>query len=425
MARYADRSDIMAIGDSMYQGVRSLTITADMARNSPPAIVARALRLPMSLALMRRPVLHDLEALLRQGGAFKLVSELRRTALANLDQWIAEPSWSDEEAFDNLAFGGAAISDLWTETYEGYWPKIAGLRQQLLDDPEGIGERLALVGQLWYALNLCFVLHPSRTATAQARASAIDQVARRRPRLLLVNIGSNEGLFRAAFSGSYDDEAKASIGAVPKKMKELGERLAEAMPADGKVYFNTILRPRFVPNLMPPGNDAPRPGEDYYPVYRPRIGNQQSMLSAAEMRRFDEDVAAANQGTIEGVREALKDRVVFVDFYDQAGRFDGKHFANRFVHVPKAHKRLRNTPLDSLFGGLNSGGLTGVDNMHPTVPGYTVIAQWVLDAMGKKVTLSMDAAYRADSLLQKLPLGLAFFQFEIGLLGSLGLMKGF
>ena len=38
----ADRPELMAIGDSIYNGTRSLTTNAEMAQNAVPAQVARA-----------------------------------------------------------------------------------------------------------------------------------------------------------------------------------------------------------------------------------------------------------------------------------------------------------------------------------------------------------------------------------------------
>jgi hypothetical protein len=39
-AKYSDKPEMMAIGDSLYQGVRSLTFTKGMGALSPPALVA-------------------------------------------------------------------------------------------------------------------------------------------------------------------------------------------------------------------------------------------------------------------------------------------------------------------------------------------------------------------------------------------------
>jgi hypothetical protein len=47
--RYADRPAIMAVGDSLYQGVRSLSFTSELALHSPPVQVARSLSLPMTV----------------------------------------------------------------------------------------------------------------------------------------------------------------------------------------------------------------------------------------------------------------------------------------------------------------------------------------------------------------------------------------
>ena len=89
MTAYADRPAIMAIGDSLYQGVRSLTFNGDLARYSPPAQVAVALGLNMTLPNPRIPITFDLEQLFRQGGVIHLLEEIRQACLKNMEFWLS------------------------------------------------------------------------------------------------------------------------------------------------------------------------------------------------------------------------------------------------------------------------------------------------------------------------------------------------
>jgi len=424
MAKYSEPAAIMAIGDSLYQGVRSLSIAADKARHSVPAMVAAALGLPMSLPLMPRPILFDLEVILGQGALVHLIEAIRQVALKNLDAWLKDPVWSTEEAFDNLALGGAAITNLSADSFDAYWPTIPGLRDELAANHGSITDVVTVIGKLWYALNACFVLNPSRrSGTAQSAASPIAQVAARKPATLLVNIGSNEGLFDAGFTGSYDTAAKASIAGIPDKMAALAGDLAAAAPADCRIVINSLLRPRFIPNLYPRTDPDTFPGPDYYPSYIAYLGGADS-IPAAALQAFDDQIAGVNAASKERMQAVLGARMVWVDVYDACDRFDGKHYADRFVEIPSAGIRLRNQPLEIIFGHFNRGGISGLDNMHPTVPGYAKLAEVVLAGMGSPQTLSIDDAYAADTLLQDLPPSYPLFQLEIALLGSLGLFKG-
>src|SRR5690348_14202716 len=158
-SRYADRPAVMAIGDSLYQGVRSLSFTADLAQHSPPMQVARALNLPMTAPDPVRPILFELEASLRRGGFLSLGISLRGDSIANAAEWSNIRPWSRNEAFDNVSIGGAEISSLYTDSYTTAWPTaeamVARITQSLLPD-------FAAIGQLWFALNTCFTLNPQQ-----------------------------------------------------------------------------------------------------------------------------------------------------------------------------------------------------------------------------------------------------------------------
>jgi hypothetical protein len=270
MTVYADRPSIMAIGDSLYQGVRSLTFTSELARYSPPAQAAAALGLQMTVPNPRIPIAFDLEQLFRQGGVIHLLGDVREVCLKNLEFWMSGEAWSQHEAFDNVAVGGAAISTLYEDTYEQHWATIPALLDRLRNNPS---PDAAVIGQLWYALNNCFTLNPQRRE-AQNGKTQIQQVAERKPALLLVNIGSNEGLFRAAFTGSFDDETFNSVRAIPQKMDELIGELARLPAEVEQIVFNSLIRPRTASNLMPARNQPGAPRDPGYPEdgYFPAIG---------------------------------------------------------------------------------------------------------------------------------------------------------
>jgi hypothetical protein len=428
MTTYADRPAVMAIGDSLYQGVRSLTFNADLARFSPPAQVAAALGLPMTLPNPRIPIAFDLEQLFRQGGVIHLLEDIRRACLKNMEFWLSGEAWSQHEAFDNVAIGAAAIADLYTETDAQHSGRISTLVDRMRHSPNADP---ATIGELWYSLNTCFTLNPQRRP-AQKDKTQVQQAADRKPKLLLVNIGSNEGLFRAAFTGSFDKATLDSVAQIPGKMDLLAAELAR-LPADvEQIVFNSLVRPRTASNLMPARNQpgAPRdpgyPDDGYYAGYWPSIGPN-IVINGRVLKDFDDLVAGVNAQVKSRLAAKLGSRFVPVDLYAATTQFDGKHYAERYLQVTPDGQfhRLRNTALNTVLGSLVTGGLTGLDNMHPTVPGYGVIAKTVLAAMGKTAAIDFDQAYRNDSLLRNLPIGWSVSQLELSLLGSLGVFSNF
>jgi hypothetical protein len=196
MTTYDEQPDIMAIGDSMYQGIRSISFLPAMVNHSTPKQVADAIGMSMTVPDLRQPLLFDLEAELRRGGLLHLVEHLRGVCLDNLKAWPLDQPWSQHEAFDNVAIGGAQIASLFQDTYENYIDQVRDLSAKLAGPNLSITELATTIGDLWFALNNCYTLNP-RHRDAQRGKSQLDQVADRQPQILLINIGSNEGLFMA------------------------------------------------------------------------------------------------------------------------------------------------------------------------------------------------------------------------------------
>jgi hypothetical protein len=406
----------MAIGDSLYQGVRSLSFTSVLGRLSPPAQVAAALGQKLQTPNPGVPILFDLEQMIRGGGAIHLAAMARTVALANAQVWTAGDQWSQFSAFDNIAVGGAEIDSLHTDTYAVYWPKIPGLVQRIT--AQALPD-LKAIWDLWYALNVCFTLNPQQRDD-QAQASQIEQVLRRQPRTVLVNIGSNEGLFDAGFLGNLSDDIFKSIKAIPDKMAVVGERLA-ALPPDTVIAVNSLVRPRCAANLMPsPETMTHYPGDGYFAAYGARLVSTQQPITGARLKAFDEAVQEVNGSVEARLRGQLGDRLRWVDLYAATTQYDGKHYADRTVPVlhDGSLQSLRNVPLFALFGHRFGGGLAGLDNMHPSGVGYAKIADAVLAALGATVSTDKATAFAADTLLMAVPGDLTFVQMELPAIAS-------
>ena len=424
MNAYSDRPDIMAIGDSMYQGIRSLSFLPAMTAHSVPKQVADALGMTMVCPDLQQPLLFDLEAELRKGGLIHLVSHLRDVCLANLRSWPFDKPWSQHEAFDNIAVGGARIASLWEDTDERYFAQAQSLAARLQQPGLSLSDLAGTIGDLWYALNNSYTLNP-RHLGAQTAKSPLDQVFDRQPQILLINIGSNEGLFMAGFAGDFSDAAMAHVGTIPDLVRELADRLKALPDRVERIVFNSLIRPRFIPNLMPnPAQENDFPGDLYYAAYGPRIGSTDQPISGAQMQKFDGVIADVNAQAQAILKAALGDRVAFADIYTACPGFDGKHYMGRGIAIPGMGKTLNNKPITPIPFGYY-GGFAGLDNMHPTVPGYAVLADVVLHALGRgDLHTDKAAAFAADTLLTNvrgLPLLIA--EMELSLIGMFGVFR--
>jgi lysophospholipase L1-like esterase len=424
MNRYTDQPDIMAIGDSLYQGIRSLSFLPAMTQHSAPAQVAAALGMEMVVPDLHVPLLFDLEAELRKGGLISLVEHIRNVCVSNLTAWDVNQPWSQHEAFDNVAIGGAGIASLTDDTYDVYFEQVVSLSAALRDPNLGLAATAKTIGSLWYALNTCYTLNP-RHLPAQRNKSQLDQVKDRQPSILLINIGSNEGLFAAGFAGDVGPKARQHLADIPTLLVPIADRLKELPARVERIVFNNLIRPRFVPNLMPsPQHENDYPGDLYYQAYGPRIGSTDQDISGTDLESFDKLVADVNEQAKALLKGTLGDKAVFADLYGGALHFDGKHYLGRGLTIPGRGRTLTNKPITPL-PFTYYGGFAGLDNMHPTVPGYAVIADLVLAALGRSLQTDKAAAYAADTLLGNPP-GLAMLipQMELSLLGLFGVFRG-
>ena len=425
MTTYDEQPDIMAIGDSMYQGIRSMSFLPAMVNHSTPKQVADAIGMSMTVPDLQQPLLFDLEAELRRGGLLHLLEHIRGACLDNLKAWPLDRPWSQHEAFDNIAVAGAEIASLYQDTDAKYFDQVRDLSAKLSDTNLSLAELATTIGNLWFALDNCYTLNP-RHRDEQRSKSQLDQVADRQPQILLINIGSNEGLFMAGFAGDFSDQTLARVATIPDLLQPVAERLKALPERVERIVFNGLIRPRFIPNLMPsPEHENDFPGDDYYFAYGPRIGSTQTAISGAKLKAFDELIADVNARSQAMLKDTVGERVAFADIYADCPQFDGKHYMGRGLAIPGNGKTLNNKPITPIPFGYY-GGFAGIDNMHPTVPGYAAIADVVLNALGRgSAHTDKAAAYAADTLLNNvrgLPLLIA--EIELSLLGAFGVFRG-
>ena len=453
---------LMAIGDSLYNGVSSLRINWWLSEWSVPSQVAIGLGLiPQDDEWQR--VINDQKPRLFWGPQYPGVNKsdydgdapnygfnVERIGLGSIlfDNALGTAGSSLVELAryrpgsgrlfnDNLAFSGADTIDL-------LYRSADSMHERLVSPRPGLGQsndlaelnRIARSGPLtgaknvssiargFYLINAEFVLNPSRNACIE-KLSAVDQVLLRKPKRLLVNIGSNDGIYRMGLEGVRlfapvtDDYAGRCtciadyLGDTYIKDMAVLIRKLEAEDTIESVYINSLIPPSRIANLEPDpqtGNQRV-PGTIYYKSYVTdfSIGGSRR-VPGEEVQRADQfvgevvrrlksliDDANARVELKRAVRPASSTtptrKFVLIDVDELTARYDYKH-------TPVSDRRLliaRGTPgkadvyfdmralqfdeAPRVYGNVAAGGFVSFDNMHLTSSGYAVLSGAVLEAI--------------------------------------------
>lgn len=417
------RPPVMAIGDSMSNGVRSLTIRDELAALSPVQQFCEAAGLPIARPVYPREVLFDLEAMARKG-ILSLFS-LQSAVLKNAKAWLAAKPKAKPRFHDNISCAGADWSDLF-ERRGGEARAEAQAAYAQLQASENLD--LGAVARLWFSINDAFLLDPNAgSAFAEtSQLTQLEQAASRLPERLLINIGANEGLFRFGMLGAYDStdlEFATCAGAqeIVRQARRLGQFLAAHLRNDLKfVYFNTLIRPRAVPNLAPyqdqdfiaNGTRKALAGK-YYTEYSTKVALRAPITPKA-MRAYDQVIKAANDAAVAAIQAELSGtpvKLVTVDLFSAIEQYDSKHYGDgRSIEVRRAGKlvkRITNLPFACSVLKFQ-GGIAGLDNMHPSAIGYAAIANEMIKAYNaaegaNAALIDLAGVYRKDSLLKSPP----------------------
>jgi|GEM_PF-3110445 len=417
-----ERPALMALGDSLFNGVRAMSITAEMAEHSVPVMTARAVDLPFIGVNYPddRELLLDVEEALR--GALS-VSALRQRVRDNARRWLP---WArggtlpTHRCVDNLGILSVNYDEANGTTAAAWLQRAVSALEAIVD---GTADPLERVYEATITTNAAFILNP-RHDPDLAGLSAVDQVVARKPRRLIIHLGNNDGVFAAAFTLTDLDRLKGEMAKIPGKAAALMARIA-AVPEIEHIYFNLLVRPRWITNLVPANWIAEPPvNAGYFQRYRNNLDDSRSVPGSV-VRELDEHVLRINEETVRRVTERLgaaAGRVVFNDLYTLSTQFDGKHYGSRVrgLEIAELGIALRNTPLRvSAFGGALDGGASSLDNMHLSVPGYALLANDIADAIcdheglpgippkpgiGRpKQRIGYDWAFRADPVLASPP----------------------
>lgn len=418
--------EMMAIGDSLYNGVRSLTLTGSLAALSAPARVAQGLGLAFRAPDYPWPVLMDLEEELRH--VFDL-KRIRAHIIANGHCWQSgTDAWSMTRFFDNISIAGADYEDLNQCTAGKARTPIPTLLAAL---EQNSSLNFSIVADLFFAINVAFVLNPTRHPELDD-LTPLEQVASRSPKRLLINIGSNEGLFTTGLHALCSEESIRKIEQIPEKAEALATLIRQYCPGTKRIYFNLLVRPRVLANLAPRSDSEfdITPGESYFERYIGRIGGLNG-ITATEMEDIDSTVMKVNALTVskmERIFSQCDQSITFINLFSLSDNLDGKHFGrSRMLQIDNGRRIMRysNLPFESNIAGFQHGGLFSLDNLHLSSLGYAVMANFVGDAIAacERVSyarISMDRALSEDTLLRDPPRHYDMLTFLGGFAGLLG-----
>jgi hypothetical protein len=285
-------------------------------------------------------------------------------------------------------------------------------------------------------LNTAFLLNPSAHPELMDK-TPLDLVALRKPKRLLVNIGSNEGIFMGCMLARLDDDIISSVEAIPDKMAELAQKMRALFAPDCAplIVFNNLVRPSAVANLTQRNFASQNDGcGTYYNLYYGNLLNT-SNIQGTKVREFDNLIARVNAETAQKVRAVFagdtKHKIVFADLNGLSKRHDDKHGCEKRTDRIEVRLNgrdgvhLTNFPLWSFVA--SGGGLFSLDNMHLTSVGYAMMANEIGPAIqaaspGKAFTrIDYQRACDDDTLLQQPPRNWHFIKFVVQLIGGLAL----
>lgn len=383
--------ELMVVGDSLAQGCRSLSVTADFCAQSWPARLAAVQGWEFVTPDFPRPILFDLDDDIRR--QLDLAALLRHRVPGfvsrfrqNLADWVRNVPASRFDSFDNVAVAGARILDLYQQTPASAQRALDArtaartLLEQLSD--EGLAD-------IHNAINARFTLNPSQDA-GSADVTQLEWVRARVPKRLIVQIGHNHGLYAIGSDATVArDGATGGNGGVGyfEQWTELARHLAELPPAVALIVVCLLPKVGAVANLRPKGSER---ADGYAPAYEPVFSISPNTLSGAELAAADKGVRAANTRIEEIVRSAAaargnEGRLRFIDVYGLFEKFDFKNLGGdaRRLSVPD-RPTLDNLYLDRtlVLRNIAAGGFQSADGMHASGVGYALLASEVMDALG-------------------------------------------
>lgn len=410
--------ELMVIGDSLAQGCRSLSVTRDFCEQSYGAIIAREQGWAFNSPRFPRPVLFDLEDIVRKYVNWGIIigwAFLFKRLQDNFRDWVDDfllqrgdvesPEWCD-----NLAVAGATLGDIgadpkrenhfsWERTRAILEPlKDASLKDLILRHKERVGD-------VHLGINSGYVLNP-RGLAKYRDWTVLDWVEARKPKTLFVHMGHNNGLYPIGSNAAPEDLRKTLL----PHYRRMIENVMAVTGIKQRVVFILLPKVSAVANLEVLGAG---PGADgYWPRYKPVFSTSANEFNAAQMKAVDAMIVQINRELRDHIRSFDGTHwTEVVEAYEILEAKDFKQTGDKSRQVRIGKYTINNRYLRgdsravSLSGGKNAvktvrwefldGGFQSVDGMHPSAVGYGEVAIEV----AKKLNLKYDKArVRAESL---------------------------
>ncbi len=434
------RPALMAIGDSLLNGMRSYTINQALAAASIPARLGESLKEMKDFESFRpstypEPILIDVEATLAAATStpFPAVAILellvhlgmiKRGVTANARNWLARfaapTNPAGEAGFHNLAIAGARIEDVFELTYDQVDARVAAMAGPIrkLDDPlkwKGAwpeGDPYKAPGKEWgvgdvhIALNSRHLRNPSNR-NGLGGMTVLEQAAARQPRILLCNLGPNHGIVDIVmrYAGAEGIAGlQAFAAAWPAHARELAR-----LPGVEVVIVALMPRPSQVPCMMPPRDlgvpEPAPPAGGYFPLYVSAIDPIYSNAgySAVEMQQLDQrmdDINDAVRAATEAAFAGSGKTLVILSLAEVLGQYDYKHRKGPKLQAAGSTRSYDNYSISRFAVGRLRGGFCGFDHIHPSALGYRVVAEAIRqrlpDSIGSRPIIPHD---RDDAFL--------------------------
>jgi hypothetical protein len=416
---------LMAIGDSLPQGCRNLSIKASYCLQSWPARLAQTQGWFFASPDHHNPVLFDLEAEVRRldpiflSPANLAFAGLPGRILGNFERWQKRPGGSASECFDNLSVAGFQVHDLYSCTSarsDAFIKRVAAGGPVAVLNPNTLGD-------LHLAINSRFVLNPQEKS-AYAGFSPLDWIEHREPETLLVQIGHNHGLFGFGFSAK--DQNSITQGDYEgrdywQQWDEVARRLANLPSSVQRILVVLLPKVGAVAELHPTSKQRVN---GYAPAYEPRLLPVPHTLTGLRVAEVDAEIRRTNVRIESLVRSAAsiagtEARLIFLDAY---AAIDSLDFKNSLK--PSSRLKIDNgVLLDNCYldgrpalpnpfrGELIAGGYMSIDGMHASGVGYADIASRALTALKLPQTPAdrkklLRQAFSEDTLLSNYPIEL-------------------
>ena len=361
------RPELMAIGDSLFNGVQSLRINWFLSEWSPPALVAIRLGLIEEHAGDRNglrsfygPQYPDQglspDRTLQYGFSLESIPadlgilQVPKAQAREFTELLAFRPPDGRIFVDNIAFSGAQSQDM-------LFIRAADHRQAALRSiaavkgDHGITQGFGDLADMFTHANAAFVLDPMDDDCV-GQLAPIEQVELRHPRRLMVNIGANDGMYSLAFMTKSVDQAApctrqeagiTGIGGQPEcVVATIRTSMATAYLGDMQKLIDRLshvqgLENVYIDGLVTPSRTAnPIPGRS-----RGTLQWKNDLWcgsSPCSTRESAEDMQAAND-FIRNINLEIKGLVdkanlagsgptfTFVDVEDTISRFDAKSCA--------------------------------------------------------------------------------------------------